>query len=137
MHKIVFFSAEGGSDRHSFSYGSYGWPVRSVERLPPYSPAKLKTPVLVIGNTVSRTTPPDSIFPLTRPCNFQADPITPFRSAQKVANLFGDDAFLVEQLGFGHTSFAQGSSCTLGVVVNYFANSTVCGLRYPMILPLL
>jgi len=44
------------SDGSLFSYISYGWPVRSVERLPPYSPAKLKIPVLVIGNTV-RTIP--------------------------------------------------------------------------------
>ena len=31
---------------------TYGWPIRSVERLPPYSPKQLKYPVLVIGNTV-------------------------------------------------------------------------------------
>jgi hypothetical protein len=30
----------------------YGWPIRSVEQLPPYSPKQLKYPVLVIGNTV-------------------------------------------------------------------------------------
>ena len=34
------------------SYNSYGWPVRTVERLPEYNPAKLKNPVLVIGNSV-------------------------------------------------------------------------------------
>lgn len=34
------------------SYTSYGWPVRSVERLPPYSPKRLRNPVLVIGNSV-------------------------------------------------------------------------------------
>ena len=33
-------------------YDPSGWPVRSVERLPPYSPKQLKYPVLVIGNTV-------------------------------------------------------------------------------------
>lgn len=33
-------------------YEEYGWPVRSVEQLPPYTPTKLKYPVLVIGNTV-------------------------------------------------------------------------------------
>lgn len=89
----------------SLGYNSYKWPVRSVERLPPYTPAKLKIPVLVIGNT--------------------ADPITPFASAQKTANLLGDNGFLVEQLGFGHTSLAQSSSCTLGVMLRYFANSTL------------
>jgi hypothetical protein len=35
------------------------------------------------------------------------------------------NAFLVEQLGFGHTSLAQVSSCTLGVMLNYVANFTV------------
>ena len=57
--------------------------------------------------------------------NFQADPITPFASAQKTAELLGDNAFLVHQLGFGHTSLAQTSSCTLSVMINYIANSTV------------
>ena len=40
------------SDSVLLSYNSYNWPVRSVEQLPPYTPAKLKIPVLVIGNTV-------------------------------------------------------------------------------------
>lgn len=40
------------SDNSLPSYDLYGWPVRSVERLPPYSPKQLKYPVLLIGNTV-------------------------------------------------------------------------------------
>ena len=40
------------SDGVSFSYSSYKWPVRSVEKLPPYKATKLKNPVLVIGNMV-------------------------------------------------------------------------------------
>ena len=55
----------------------------------------------------------------------QADPITPFANANKAANLLGDNGFLLEHLGFGHTSIAQFSSCTLGIMNNYFANSTV------------
>ena len=39
--------------------------------------------------------------------------------------MFGDNAFLVEQLGFGHTSIAQSSSCTIGVMINYLVNTTV------------
>ena len=39
--------------------------------------------------------------------------------------MFGDNAFLVEQLGFGHTSIAQSSSCTISVMINYLANTTV------------
>ncbi|KAF9644794.1 alpha/beta-hydrolase, partial [Thelephora ganbajun] len=86
-------------------YTSSGWPVRSVERLPPYTPKELKTPVLVIGNT--------------------ADPITPLPGAKSVAKLLGNNAFLVEQLGFGHTSLAQASSCTLDIIRDYFANSVL------------
>jgi len=37
---------------NNLSYTSYKWPVRSVERLPPYTSTQLKNPVLVIGNTV-------------------------------------------------------------------------------------
>jgi hypothetical protein len=45
------------SDNRLFSYSSYGWPVRSVERLPPFSLKQLKHPVLVIGNTVRASHP--------------------------------------------------------------------------------
>ncbi|KAF9646745.1 alpha/beta-hydrolase [Thelephora ganbajun] len=78
---------------------NFGWPVRSVERLPPFDFSKLKNPVLVIGNT--------------------ADPITPFVSAQAAANLLGKHATLVEQLGVGHVSIAQFSLCTLSTIANY------------------
>ena len=44
---------EGARSESTFDrYFSYGWPVRTVERLPPYCPKKFKYPVLVIGNTV-------------------------------------------------------------------------------------
>ena len=48
-----------GADSNSgvLSYISYGWPVRSVEQVPPYSPKKLKVPVLVIGNSVRAPRP--------------------------------------------------------------------------------
>jgi hypothetical protein len=105
---------------------SYSWPIRSVEQLPPYTPAKLKIPVLVIGNTVRLFFPSTESFPRTDPIVLsQADPITPLVSARKTANELGDNAFLVEQLGFGHSSLAQTSSCTLNIVSNYFVNSTV------------
>ena len=42
-----------------------------------------------------------------------------------MANLLGDSAFLIEQLGFGHTSIFQPSSCTIGIMANYFINSVV------------
>ena len=49
--------SEMGSDSAPFSYSSYDWPVHSVERLPPYTAAKLKYPVLVIGNMVRAPRP--------------------------------------------------------------------------------
>jgi hypothetical protein len=45
------------SDISFSSYDVYGWPARSVERLPSYTPVKLKTPVLVIGNMVRASHP--------------------------------------------------------------------------------
>ena len=110
---------------HPPSPESYGWPVRSVEELPPYSPKQLKTPVIVIGNSVRIL----CIGKLPHPNHrnsWQADPATPFSSAQHAANLLGDNAYLVEQLGFGHSSLAQVSSCTYAVLADYLLNSTVC-----------
>jgi len=43
--------------------------------------------------------------------------------------MLGDNAFLLEQLGFGHTTVAQVSACTMGVVANYFIKSEV-GVSY-------
>ena len=58
--------------------------------------------------------------------NFQVDPVTPFANARSTANLLGsDNAFLIEQLGFGHSSLAQVSSCTMGVISSFIANATV------------
>jgi len=57
---------------------------------------------------------------------YQADPITPFVSAQAAARMLGDRATLVEQLGVGHVSIAQFSSCTMGIVANYVLTSKVC-----------
>jgi pimeloyl-ACP methyl ester carboxylesterase len=86
-------------------YTSYGWPVRSVEQLTPYTPKELAHPVLLIGNT--------------------ADPITPYANAQNTAALLGDNAYLLEQVGFGHSSVAQASTCTMGVMLNYLSSSTL------------
>ena len=65
--------------------------------------------------------------------NPQSDPVTPFAGAQKVANMLGDNAFLLEQLGFGHTTLVQVSTCTMGVVANYFVNSEVGVYRYTLV----
>lgn len=111
------------SDLTLLSYNLYGWPVRSVERLPPFSSKQLKNPVLVMGSTVRTSYPWLELNPDRQ--DFQTDPITPFASARKTANMFGDNAFLLEQLGFGHSTLAQVSACTVGVVNNYFAKSEV------------
>jgi len=93
----------------TLGYNSYGWPIRSVEALTPYVPAKLTTPALIIGNT--------------------DDPITPYANAKNTAAMLGDNAYLVEQLGSGHTSLAQYSSCTVGVMLKYLSSSTLPAQR--------
>ena len=45
------------ADNSFLSYNMYGWPVRSVERLPPFSPKQLKNPVLVMGTSVRASRP--------------------------------------------------------------------------------
>jgi len=97
-------------------YMGYKWPTRSVERLPPFRHQKLRGQVLVIGNT--------------------ADPITPIASARLVAELLGDQAALVEQLGFGHTTLAESSSCTDSIVADHIMRGIVShfrlGVRFPL-----
>lgn len=83
----------------------YKWPARSVERLPPFRRQKLRNQILVIGNT--------------------GDPVTPIASARFVAGLLGDQAVLVEQLGFGHTTLAELSNCTDKVVADHVMRGIV------------
>jgi len=80
-------------------YMGYKWPTRSVERLPPLHHQKLRNKILVMGNT--------------------ADPVTPVAGARFVAELLGDQAVMVEQLGFGHTTLAESSSCTDRIVADH------------------
>jgi hypothetical protein len=60
------------------------------------------------------------------------DPITPLASARKLARLMGPSAVLLTHDAYGHSSFGQISSCTLGVVGRYLltgvtpAPGTVC-----------
>ena len=65
------------------------WTSRSVERYQGPFNKKPKNPILIIGN--------------------EADPITPFRSAKLTAsaNYLGDNARLIQQWDFGHTSSAE------------------------------
>jgi pimeloyl-ACP methyl ester carboxylesterase len=82
---------------------NYGWPARSVERLPAFDFSKARNPVLVIGNS--------------------ADPRTPFLGAQNAATLLGNYSTLVEHLGSGHTSLAETSTCTRTLIANYLLSS--------------
>ncbi|KIJ35882.1 hypothetical protein M422DRAFT_261837 [Sphaerobolus stellatus SS14] len=75
------------------------FPVRAVERFTGPFNAKLENPILVIGN--------------------KGDPKTPFQNAKKIADMLGPSAGLLEQDGFGHTSLAEVSECTLGVIATY------------------
>ncbi|KAI5891464.1 alpha/beta-hydrolase [Schizophyllum commune H4-8] len=99
----------------------FAWPVRAVERYTGPWDNKPKNPVLIIGNT--------------------ADPITPFKNAQLMADLLGDSAVLVRQDGLGHTSLAEQSSCTIGIINKYFTegslpenDATVCEIDDSVVL---
>lgn len=86
-------------------YMGYKWSTRSVEQLPPFRPQKLRNQVLVMGNTV--------------------DPVTPIAGARLIAELFGDQAVLLEQLGIGHSTQSLSSSCTEKVVADHIMRGIV------------
>ncbi|GAB1525262.1 hypothetical protein RhiTH_008420 [Rhizoctonia solani] len=79
------------------------WPVRAVERYTGPWNKKLSNPILVIGN--------------------EADPVTPYISAKKVADALGDSAILIEQDDYGHLSLAMHSTCTISALQDYFLNN--------------
>ncbi|KEP51999.1 putative hydrolase [Rhizoctonia solani 123E] len=81
------------------------WPVRAVERYTGPWNKKLSNPILVIGN--------------------EADPITPYISAKRVADALGDSAVLIEQDDYGHAAVAMISKCTISALQNYFVNNTL------------
>jgi len=57
------------------------WPFRAVERFEGPFDSTLKNTIIIATNTI--------------------DPVTPKKNAQKVADLLGDSAQLVEQRGYG------------------------------------
>ena len=65
-----------------------------------------KYPVLVIRNTVVHPAL-NQIVSWPDCFNSSADQATPLAGAQHAATLLCDNSFLVEQLGFSHTSLAQ------------------------------
>ncbi|QRV77165.1 Abhydrolase domain-containing protein [Ceratobasidium sp. AG-Ba] len=87
------------------SFYCHRWPVRAVERFTGPFNKNLSNPIIVIGN--------------------EADPITPYISAKKVADALGDSAILVEQDDYGHASLAMHSDCTFAILQNYFTNGTL------------
>ncbi|QRV91985.1 Abhydrolase domain-containing protein [Ceratobasidium sp. AG-Ba] len=97
----------GPSQWFSFHY-CHRWPVRAAERYTGPFNKSVPYPILVVGN--------------------KADPITPFASAKKVAEAWGNSTFLVEQDNYGHTSIAMASDCTTEILRNYFLNGTLPSL---------
>ncbi|CAE6461451.1 unnamed protein product [Rhizoctonia solani] len=79
------------------------WPVRAVERYTGPWNKKLANPILVIGN--------------------EADPVTPYIVAKKVADALGDSAILIQQDDYGHTSLAMHSDCTISALQDYFVDN--------------
>ncbi|KAG9077801.1 hypothetical protein FRC06_008697, partial [Ceratobasidium sp. 370] len=87
------------------SFYCHRWPVRAVERYSGPWNTQLSNPILVIGN--------------------EADPVTPFISAKRVADALGNSAVLIEQDDYGHVSVAMHSDCTFAALQNYFLNNTL------------
>ncbi|KAI5826064.1 hypothetical protein K523DRAFT_375242 [Schizophyllum commune Tattone D] len=83
----------------------YAWPARAVERFTGPWDSKPKNRVLIIGSKV--------------------DPITPYSNSQRVAEILGDKAVLVTQDGFGHTSLAEKSTCTINAIKQYFTDGSL------------
>ncbi|KAI0369593.1 alpha/beta-hydrolase [Pilatotrama ljubarskyi] len=81
------------------------WPVRAVERYQGPFNKTLANKVLVVSN----------VF----------DPVTPLSDAEVLAGLLGDDARLVIQRGFGHTSIHSPSQCLHKVFLAYLINGTL------------
>ncbi|KAJ8489504.1 hypothetical protein ONZ51_g2891 [Trametes cubensis] len=86
---------------HRCSY----WPARAVERYQGPFNQTLANRVLVIGNSW--------------------DNATPFSESQHIADVLGDQAALVRQNGFGHTSIYEDSSCTKSIIQAYLADGTL------------
>ncbi|KAI0746078.1 alpha/beta-hydrolase [Earliella scabrosa] len=86
---------------HRCSY----WPVRAVERYQGPFNGTYANKVLVIGNSY--------------------DGATPFFEAQHMAEIMGDQAALVKQDGFGHTSIYQSSECVKMIIKAYLEDGTV------------
>ncbi|KIJ54261.1 hypothetical protein M422DRAFT_775419 [Sphaerobolus stellatus SS14] len=105
----------------TFLFNCHRFPVRAVERFTGPFNAKLANPILIIGN--------------------KADPKTPFGNARKIAAALGPSARLLEQDGFGHTSFAENSDCTLSVAAKYLLtgelppNGTICPVNQALFPP--
>ncbi|KAH9942522.1 alpha/beta-hydrolase [Epithele typhae] len=81
------------------------WPVRAVERYQGPFNGTFANKVLVIGNTY--------------------DGATPFYEAQATAEVLGDQATLVQQDGFGHTTLYQSSQCVTDIITAYLDDGTM------------
>ncbi|KAI0369591.1 alpha/beta-hydrolase [Pilatotrama ljubarskyi] len=81
------------------------WPVRAVERYEGPFNKTLANRILVVNNVL--------------------DPITPLSNAEVLAGLLGDDARLVVQRGFGHTTLQSPSRCLNEIFLAYLTNGTL------------
>lgn len=81
------------------------WPVRAPERFQGPFNGTFANKVLLIGNAY--------------------DNATPFKEAAHMAEVLGDQAALVKQNGFGHTSIYQSSACVTDIITAYFKDGTL------------
>ncbi|KAI0331372.1 alpha/beta-hydrolase [Cubamyces sp. BRFM 1775] len=97
------FTSIWGSDI-AFWYCPF-WPVRAVERYQGPFNKTLANKVMLFSNTY--------------------DPVTPVSGARAVLELLGDDATLVLQDGFGHTTAGSPSQCIKEIMLAYLTNGTL------------
>ncbi|KAM5533232.1 hypothetical protein V8D89_013097 [Ganoderma adspersum] len=81
------------------------WPVRGTERFQGPFNGTFAHKVLLIGNAY--------------------DNATPFKEAAHMAEVLGDQAALVKQNGFGHTTIYQSSACVTDIITAYFNDGTL------------
>ncbi|KAI9058621.1 hypothetical protein FKP32DRAFT_1680355 [Trametes sanguinea] len=81
------------------------WPVRAVERYQGPFNNTLANKVLIASN--------------------RYDPVTPVANARDLVDVLGEDATLVVQDGFGHTTNSAPSQCFSQLVLAYFTNGTL------------
>lgn len=77
------------------------WPVRAVERFTGPWNSKLSNTILIIGMYAAVRVSSRLHYDNRSQIGNEADPVTPYISAKRVADALGDSAILIEQDDYG------------------------------------